>query len=271
MLNFIKRDFENYRTMPWRRWVIVAFYITIAFMAQVAMATQDVRVVGPVVIKSSATYPLSVTGPLTKTQLDVSTVAVKVTDGSNLASVVTGPFTGVKGLRVYGGPTDPVSDVPVFIEFDHHQVHEGETYVASHLNSSVASGSSVDYYLSVPVVSTPIWCPHMVIEVITTAETELFLYASPTFTSTGTVLSSYNKNRNSSATADLVIGATATINATGNTIWIGLTGSGRSAGNDRHLAEFILKSNTLYGFRAISRASGDKILVRFVWYEDEGV
>lgn len=31
----------------------------------------------------------------------------------NIAEVIAGAVTGAKGLRVYIGPTDPISDVPV--------------------------------------------------------------------------------------------------------------------------------------------------------------
>ena len=46
----------------------------------------------------------------------------------NIAKVITGYFTGEKGLRVFVGPTDPISDMPVFILAEHHHMHEGEMH-----------------------------------------------------------------------------------------------------------------------------------------------
>jgi len=44
-------------------------------------------------------------------------------EDGNPIPVVTGFNTGEKGLRVFIGPTDPISDIPVVMEFGQHQVH----------------------------------------------------------------------------------------------------------------------------------------------------
>jgi hypothetical protein len=194
--------------------------------------------------------------------------------GENLA-LIEGQNTGVPGLRVYGGPTDPISDIPVTIDYDHHQVHEGESHVFSYLISSLNSGVSQDFRLNVPTGLTPTTrTPHVVFEVISTAETEIYLYEGMTFTAGngGTLQTSYNRNRNSATVPGMKVYLTPTPATTGDLIHIGLTGSGKAAGVEgRSLTEWDFKPNTDYLKRITSRAAGDKIVVRVIWYEDLGV
>lgn len=53
------------------------------------------------------------------------------TDGDSV-SLVDPSFMNAewntKGLRVLIGPTDVISNMPVFQLYDHHQIHEGETW-----------------------------------------------------------------------------------------------------------------------------------------------
>lgn len=197
------------------------------------------------------------------------------TDASGNSIVVAGAATGVKGVRVYGGPTDPISDVPVYVDFSHHQVHEGESHEYCYLIGSLASGVSQDFRINVPAGLTPTTrTPHFLMEVISTLEAEIYLYEAMTYTvgNGGTLQTSYNRNRNSATTPATTIYLTPTPATTGTQIWIGLTGSGVRAGSgDRALTEWDLAANKDYLFRITSRAAGNKILVRFLWYEDLGV
>lgn len=178
-------------------------------------------------------------------------------------------------LNVQIGPGDPISNVPVVIEYDHHQVHEGEQHGYSNLTSSLASGNSKDFRVNVPVALDTIYeAPHMIFEVITTLEAECYIYEGMTYTvgNGGTERTSYNRNRLASATvAATKIYEDPTPSGTGTNLWIGLTGSANRAGSgSRSLTEWILKPGD-YLFRVTSRAAGCKVLVRFEWYEDLGV
>jgi hypothetical protein len=204
------------------------------------------------------------------------TQKTQITDpDGDVAQVIAGANTGVKGLRVYGGPTDPISDIPVVIQYDHHQVHEGESHEYCYLAASVGLNANLDYRLNVPDGLTPtIRTPHLIMEVVTTAEAEVYLFEDMTFTvgNGGTLQTSYNRNRNSATTPGMTIYLTPTPATTGTNIWIGLTGSGKSVGSgDRANLEWDLKPNANYLFRVTSRAAGNKILVRLLWYEDLGV
>lgn len=195
------------------------------------------------------------------------------TDGNPITATQGVVLTDKNRLDVAIGPTDPVSDLPVIIEFPHHQVHEGEMYSCSYIISSLNSGVSVIFRLSVPnTYSLPIRAPHIVGEVISTLETELYFYEGTTFSAPGTAQSTYNRNRNISAGPGMLVYLSPTVSAAGTLLWIGLTGSSNKAGAaDRSLTEWILRPNTEYSFVITSRANGDKIVVRFDWYEDAGV
>jgi hypothetical protein len=178
-------------------------------------------------------------------------------------------------MNVQIGPGDPISNVPVVIEYEHHQVHEGEQHGYSNLTSSLASGSSKDFRINVPAALDTVYeAPHMVFEVITSLEAEAYIYEGMTYTAGngGTERTSYNRNRlGVPATAATKIFEDPTPATTGTNLWIGLTGSANRAGaSGRSLTEWILKPGD-YLFRVTSRANGCKILVRFEWYEDLGV
>lgn len=203
---------------------------------------------------------------------------VKIGDGDtgDIAAVISGANTGVKGLRVYGGPTDPISDIPVVIEYDHHQIHEGETY-QWHFFGAV-NATTKDVRISVPTLTATIRTPHFIPEVIAdNTTTTILLYEGTTWTAVGTDDSAriLNRNRNSTNTAATKIyvsGATAlTPNATGTLLYTGYLFTGKaSATSDRVLAEWDLKSNTEYLLRVTTTGNGS-VLIRLHFYEDLGV
>lgn len=205
-----------------------------------------------------------------------SKIQVVNTDGTTAASVEARKQTPTgNALNVQIGPGDPISNVPVVIEYDHHQVHEGEQHGYSNLTSTLASGSSKNFRINVPAALDTVYeAPHMIIEVITTLEAEAYLYEDMTYTvgNGGTERTSYNRNRLAAATvAATKIYEDPTPATTGTNLWIGLTGSANRAGSgSRSLTEWVLKPGD-YLVRITSRAAGCKVLVRFEWYEDLGV
>jgi hypothetical protein len=235
-------------------------------------------------VKAGAADPVYIVNPTSILPLD-SAILVTQVDADGNSIVVTGPATEEKGIRVFGGPVDPISDIPVSIEFEHHQVHEGETYSYCNLQTSgLASGSSFDIRISVPALVATLRTPHMVFEVIANGECEAYLHRSVTWTSGGTAVAAGasatardNRNHNSlnaPGTALYVNGATAlTVNSTGTLkyIWYLPSGVSRSATGDRSVTEIDLSASTEYMFRLTSRANTLKFLIRLGWYEDLGV
>lgn len=195
-------------------------------------------------------------------------------DGDLVETRIQTP-TKTKALNVQIGPGDVISNIPVVIEYDHHQIHEGESHIYCYLVASLASGSNQDFRINVPAGLAPTTrTPHVIFEVISTLETEIYLYEDMTYNAGngGTLQTSYNRNRNSANAAQMKIYLSPTAAATGTLIHVGLSGSGRAAGADgRSMTEFDLKPNSDYLLRITSRAASDKIVVRVLWYEDLGV
>lgn len=184
-------------------------------------------------------------------------------------------------LNVQIGAGDIISNLPVIMDYDHHQLHEGESFRWSVLNTAgLSSGSSKDIQLIVPnitgVVSVPTAvqkCPHFRWEIITDSYSTAYLYETPTITVNGASRTPIPMERNGSYTPKLAIHEDPTVTAVGSLIWQGIfTASKNSAGStDGSSAEFVLKNNTTYLLRFTSGTTGCKYLIRMIWYEDLGV
>lgn len=213
----------------------------------------------------------SVINPATSDNQTNGTQKVIVADATNTAAIVTGPFSSVKGLRVYGGPTDPVSDVPVYIDYDHHQNHEGEAFQYAYYNATL--NGTVNFQLTVPVYSPAIWSPHMNFEFICDSSADLWLFESPTVNVAGSAVTTIRcRNRNVNATPGLVVrtGSTFTADGTELSRYITIASAKTNISSDTSKSEWILKSNTTYLVR-ITTGSSSRVMLRMNWYEDLGV
>lgn len=195
---------------------------------------------------------------------------VRIYNGANVAEVVAGAFTGVKGLRVYGGPTDPVSDIPVGIDFGHHQRHEGETHRAEYFDQSLDT-NTVKFAITVPVYANTIYAPHLLIlSEVYNGSILVRIYEGATFTG-GLDLPSKNANRNSANTPGMTIKSGVT--STDGTLlpFSHFVGAGTRESGSRATDEILLKSNTVYRVDLIGLTAGTDAIVHFEWYEDLGV
>jgi hypothetical protein len=206
------------------------------------------------------------------------TVLGSIRDGATgLAAGVTARTQTPAGnaLQVQIGPGDVISNLPVVIEYDHHQVHEGETWRWSTYVTSLNSGNNKDVRIVVPVISAPIvaGAPHFRFEVICDALSDVYLYEGTTFTGNGTQRTPINLERNGSYTVKMEIWEDPTVNVIGTQLFRGVTFAAKnnSGGIDQPGFEFVLKSNTSYNFRVTSGTNALKVLIRFLWYEDLGV
>lgn len=179
-------------------------------------------------------------------------------------------------LQVQVGPGDVISNIPVVIEYDHHQIHEGEVYQWWFFGA--VNSTTKDVRISVPALAATIATPHLVPEVICDATTtQILFYEGTTWTAVGTDDSAriYNRNRNvatAAGTKIYVSGATAlTPNALGTQFYQGYIFTGKAGTvTDRVTAEWDLKASTEYLFRVTTSASGS-CLIRLHFYEDRGV
>lgn len=186
--------------------------------------------------------------------------------------IVTGQFTGQIGQRVFIGPTDPVSDIPVFVDFDHHQNHEGEAYQYAYYNASL--NGTVDFRLAVPAYATPIRSPHFSIELICDTTASLVIYEAPTLTGNGSAVTTIrNRNRIGTPNAPgMAIYTGATYSATGTELarYITIASTKAAISTDSSKSEWILKPSTEYLVR-LTTGSSSIVMLRMNWYEDLGV
>lgn len=203
---------------------------------------------------------------------------VQVVGASGPAAIKTRTQTPTGlAMQVQIGPGDVISNIPVVIEYDHHQVHEGEVWQYTYYPGSVGAGTR-NIRISVPTgLAATTQTPHFLLEVISDATTVIAtLFEGPTFSSAGTNDSARIRNRNrnvggSPSTKVYITGATAlTVSATGLNLTTYFISSAKSTGSDRALAEWDLKRNTDYLIQLVSTGTGT-ILARLNWYEDLGV
>jgi hypothetical protein len=186
-------------------------------------------------------------------------------------------------LNVQIGPGDVISSIPVVMDFNQHQIHEGEFWHWDVLVSNLASGSNYDIVFTVPNITIPggvaaaALCPHFRYEANVNDLCNVFLYEGPTVTAaTGTARTPINLERNGSYTVKLAILDAPTITAVGTLIdaeyFLSASTNQVSANSSgSSINEFVLKNNTKYLFRITSGANGCDIHVDFHWYEDLGV
>ncbi len=173
-------------------------------------------------------------------------------------------------LNVQIGPGDPVSNIPIFIDFEHHQVHEGETYKAIDAQPGLGT-ATVKYAFVVPSYSPTVRAPHLLIEVDTyNGSARVDLYEGASFTG-GTSMTRYNRNRNSLdvPAASALTGVTSTTETLIDSFYVG--GGNKIAGSNRQSSEWVTRANTTYRIDVDGLLAGTEAVVSFNWYEDLGV
>lgn len=181
------------------------------------------------------------------------------------------PFTGAWALRVSPGPTDPISDIPVFMDFPHHQLHEGETWQYTYGPIAINQNAVVNWRVVVANVAPTTRTPHAFAELDTNGEIWMELFEAPTFSAPGTAATFYNRNRNTAGAAQTTIFTAPTVSATGTKLSGWIIGSGQKAGNStKDSIEWDLKANTEYLYRITAQVAAN-VCFRLIQYEDQGV
>lgn len=183
----------------------------------------------------------------------------------NRAQTPTGP-----AMNVQIGPGDPISNLPVVMDFEHHQVHEGETWLALSRQDSLGT-TTVKYGITVPVFANTIAGPHMLIDVdIYDGAARVDLYAEATFTG-GSLITPANRNRNVAGSPGTTVtgGVTSTDGTLIESFYVA-PGKGTASGS-RPASEWVLKSGAKYRLDLVGQSQNTKAIARFNWYEDLGV
>lgn len=183
-------------------------------------------------------------------------------------------------LQVQIGPGDIISNLPVVMNYDHHQTHEGETFRYGNYTASLGNNASKDFRLVVPniagITDTPSAvrkCPHLRFEIVSSLGGVGYLYEAPTTTGNGTQRTPISTERNGTYTPNLQIWEDPTVTGVGTQLIVLLntTSKQTTGGIDSSSFETVLKNNTVYLIRFTSSAASNQVLVRMIWYEDLGV
>lgn len=172
---------------------------------------------------------------------------------------------------------DDVSGSKIWIDFPHHELHEGAAFTAFHAAGSKNDGDKINIYIKTPNTTTRL---HMYTEWSASGAAYFRILEAPTVTAnTGTnAVAVINRERNSSTASTVVDNATSpaankygkdvTITNDGTKVWEEFSGAAKSAaGSGRSTNEFILKANTAYCFEAESDASSLVLAMTLSWYE----
>lgn len=238
-------------------------------------------------LPAPSSLPLPAGAATASAQTDGTQKSKVVDSGGDVAEVVAPTNAAAvsawadKGLRVLIGPTDVISNLPVVVDYDHHQLHEGETFRWSYANLVGLNSGSAEYFVfTVPNITIPAGnsavglCPHFRFEFVADSYSQVLLYEGPTVTAaTGSARTPVSMERNGTYTPKLTILELPTVTVDGTMLWQGVifTSKTSAGGTTSSANEFVLKNNTKYAVKVASLTNGLKYLVRFVWYEDLGV
>jgi len=154
----------------------------------------------------------------------------------------------------------------VTVELEHHKIHEGKHYTCQVYDEDVDKAS--DKYLLVrsPNSTTRI---HFTFNSVSALAGTIFFYEDPATSSTGTLLTTYNNDRNSTSLASLEIFEDPGVISDGTNILVNIMAADakKSGGATKRGDEFILKQNTDYLIRYDTVADNNRITVCNEWYE----
>ena len=173
---------------------------------------------------------------------------------------------GVKNLAV-----DRMTNDIVVLDHEHHEIHEGDHFTVTAYNADLDDTITMKYLLTTPAAPKQI---HWVAYISATAKTLVQFYEDTTRTSTDTAITSYNNNRASTDTAELMIQTQSTTDGADGTLidsssFGSALGANITGGSDRNTREWLLDFSSYYFFKVTSGADNNNVSLRFEWYEHE--
>jgi hypothetical protein len=163
---------------------------------------------------------------------------------------------------------DDITQVLSTIEYEHHEIHGGSSFTAHHKFPLVGSGAFAKMYFKSPASGPK---AHMIASFSAKAEAEFQIRESATVSLSGTALTAFNRDRNSSNSSTCTVRSSATVTMSGTSLGTIQVGGGNGAqgfgGGGSGRAEFILKVGTIYLFQVKSEAASNDVIIEADWYE----
>ena len=157
------------------------------------------------------------------------------------------------------------------IDVEHHEIHEGEAYHASHLFEDVADDGGVFFRLKPNTENCEY---HLALATAVGGSSRAYLYRNPTLTNSGTVVGPRNRNEwYDSDTGTLSVRHTPTITANGtrykSTVIPGGSKNFASGGAAIGRLEWILRYPYDYLIRVVNVSGGVvDVSIELEWYEE---
>lgn len=161
---------------------------------------------------------------------------------------------------------DKLSFAVKVIDYQHAEIHSGDHYFVAGYGTYAADGD-VDFQVTTPAGEQL----HMRFDIQSTGATVFSIYEGATV-GTGTPVTAYNNNRNSSNTSGATIQTDGAITAAGTLIFSqawGVTGNPtqRKGGSAEDSGEIVLRESTTYRFFIESNSADNIISYQGYWYE----
>jgi hypothetical protein len=172
------------------------------------------------------------------------------------------------GMDIKVDPLGPLTT----IDFPHHEIHDGNGYVVTHVSAVLALSATATYLVVVPTAGV---APHVLIEYGSEQRSTFKFYESPDVSTVGTAMSAINRSRSSSNTASTLFYVTPTVTTVGTLLYQGYIGTaagtaGRFAGGSvRGETEWILKKGNSYLAQIMAQSASQTVNIEFDFYEPD--
>lgn len=197
-------------------------------------------------------------------------IAISIITTSNMFQingsylVGSSPNATVITNTVITDPLDEISNSVITIDFSHHEIHEGDSFILSD-QQLLNNGNTYDYILNTSNMSGK--QVHLIVLTRGTGEANLFIYENVTYTG-GVLNGEVNRNRNSLNINKATIIENVNIVSRGIKILEEHFGAGKNIGcESRNALEFILQENTTYSIEFTSESVQNDISWLIEWYE----
>jgi hypothetical protein len=177
--------------------------------------------------------------------------------------------------KIYGKTGDTTFQAPrldvethalITIDYVHHEIHDGDTFMYHDVTDSLGTGVSIDYMITTPNTTKWLHVSHDV-EFSGAGTVEIYEAGDRVGTAAQTL---YNRDRNSiKVPTGTLHKATSggTTDGTKIVYWKGGASQSKNSATHGTSSEKILRQNTKYIIRVTSRAEANVVSVSIGWYE----
>lgn len=185
--------------------------------------------------------------------------------GSNKMLVTAAAMNAYNGTQMVRLRVDPLTETLQVIDHPHHEIHQGSFFNAYHFND--LAGTTSMYYHFIVAAGKAL---HITMDLFVEAELLIYIYEAPTTLNDGTLITAYDRNRDTGNTPTALVHHSPNITANGTQIAFSYVPAGKfSSGGQSTRFEWIFKKSTKYLVRIQNLlGTASQYSVNFDWYEE---